>query len=107
MELQIILVFFLGFCIDLFYVLYVNAVRDKAKIKAGVASVLLAAPALFGFMSILEDRWLMIPYFLGLFIGTVTAITWEECDQVVSPNTVVHSINRCSHCKHSCGDNTN
>lgn len=69
------LVFFLGFAIDLFYVLYVNAVRERQKIKAGAASVMLAAPALLGFMSILEDKVLMLPYFAGLFFGTIVAMS--------------------------------
>jgi len=72
---ETILVFLLGFCIDLFYVVYVNAVRDRHKIKAGAASVMLAAPALLGFMSILETKWLAAPYFTGLFFGTVFAMS--------------------------------
>lgn len=76
--MKILLVLLLGFCIDLFYVLYVNAVRERQKIKAGAASVLLAAPALFGFMSILEDKVLMLPYFAGLFFGTIVAMSLHK-----------------------------
>ena len=75
---SLVLVFFLGFSIDIAYIIYINSVREGHKIKAGAASVLLAAPALFGFMSILEDKLLMIPYFLGLFCGTIVAMAWHE-----------------------------
>lgn len=78
MGCKIILVFLLGFSIDIFYVVYVNAVRDKHKLKAGAASVMLAAPALVGFMSILDDNLLMLPYFAGLFLGTVVAMTFSK-----------------------------
>lgn len=89
---MILLVFLLGFCIDLFYVVYVNAVRDRKKIKAGVASVMLAAPALLGFMSILEEKLLMLPYFAGLFCGTVVAMLWEDLHKSRHIDRIVHPV---------------
>jgi len=75
MELdRYILVFLLGFAIDLIYVWYIQALLEKTKIKAGALSVMLAAPAMFGFFEVYEDKWLAIPYFLGLFCGTVLAL---------------------------------
>lgn len=103
---KIVLVFLLGFVIDLFYVVYVNAVRDRHKLKAGAASVMLAAPALLGFMSILEEKLLMAPYFAGLFFGTITAMTWEDLSKGVHVNPVVHPIDGTTPAEHSGTDDT-
>ena len=73
-----IYIFFLGFAIDLIYVWYIQAVLKKSKIKAGVLSVALAAPAMFGWFEVYENKLLAIPYFLGLFAGTILALEWSR-----------------------------
>lgn len=70
-------IFFLGFGIDLVYVWYIQAVNERAKLKAGVLSVMLAAPAMFGWFEVYENRLLAIPYLLGLFTGTLLALEWS------------------------------
>lgn len=72
--IEYIYIFFLGVAIDLVYVWYIKSVLKKAKIKAGVLSVALAAPAMFGWFEVYEEKLLAIPYFLGLFCGTILAL---------------------------------
>ena len=67
-------IFLLGFSIDLIYVWYIQAVVEHKKYKAATLSVMLAAPAMFGFFEVYENRWLALPYFFGLFSGTLAAI---------------------------------
>jgi hypothetical protein len=76
--IQYLTVFALGFIIDIFYVGYISAVTQRAKLKAGVMSILLAAPALFGYIEISGNPRLCVPYFLGLFLGTIVAMELKE-----------------------------
>lgn len=71
-------VFLCGFAIDLLYCWYFQAVTARKKLKAGLLSVLLAAPALFGFLEITQDVYLAIPYLFGLFCGTVAALSLDR-----------------------------
>lgn len=76
--LKVVGVFLLGLGIDLVYVWYLQSVMQRAKIKAGVLSVCLAAPAMFGWFAVYEERILVVPYMLGLFMGTVLAIDLQK-----------------------------
>jgi hypothetical protein len=69
--LKYIKVFCLGFLIDIMYVVWIIAVASGSVLIASSASVAMATPALFGYMAILEDRKMIIPYLLGLFFGTM------------------------------------
>lgn len=71
---EILLVFVFGFCIDAFYIIWVRSATQSKKLKAGVSSVFLTAPALFGFYAVFKNLWLAIPYLLGLFFGTVITL---------------------------------
>ena len=61
----------MGFMIDILYVIWILAVASGSMWLASSASVAMAIPGLLGYMAILEDRKLMIPYLLGLFFGTM------------------------------------
>lgn len=74
MILDAVMVFLFGVLVDVSYVLWMSATVAKSKIKAGAASVLIAAPAVFGVTAIVDSRWLSLPYFAGLFLGTVLGI---------------------------------
>lgn len=71
-------VFAFGFTIDLAYVLWVRAVANGKSLLAGCASVLIATPALFGYVEVYENRIMAIPYLAGLFCGTVVAVKRKE-----------------------------
>lgn len=76
--LSFIKLFAAGFVIDLLYVWYFKAVTAGHKLKAGTMSVLLAAPALFGFVEVSKDYTLAAPYLLGLFCGTIAALSMRR-----------------------------
>lgn len=71
MLVSIVQVFLFAFCIDIAYVFWLESVRKQRYLRAGLASVLISAPALFGFYLTFQNLWLCIPYFIGLFWGTV------------------------------------
>lgn len=64
-------VFCFGFIIDVMYVVWIKAVASGSAWLAGFAAVGLAAPGLFGYLEIVNNRKLIKFYLLGLFIGTV------------------------------------
>ena len=66
-------VFILGAIIDVMYVVWIQAVATGGEILAGFAAVGLALPSLLGYLEIVENKKMMIPYLLGLFTGTVLA----------------------------------
>lgn len=78
MILEVCYVFLFGFVIDISYVVWVRSVAKGRKILAGLSSLLITAPALFGYYSVFHNLWLSIPYLLGLFIGTVIGLFIHE-----------------------------
>jgi hypothetical protein len=78
-----LIVFFLGLSLDLAYAWYIKAVHAGHKLKAGILSVMVALPALFGFVEVYDDRIAAIPYCLGLFCGTILALHFEP----IPPNS--------------------
>ena len=70
------LVFLAGVAIDISYVLYVRAAIDRRPVTAAFASVLMAAPALFGYLAIVDNNWLAGAYLAGLGCGTYGAVRW-------------------------------
>jgi len=71
-------VFAYGFSLDVLYVLWIRGINSGKAVRAGVMSVCLAVPGLLGYMSILENKALMAPYLLGLFLGTVVSISLNK-----------------------------
>ena len=65
-------VFSFGFMIDIMYVLWIWSVGTGNVMLAGIAAVLLALPSLLGYLEIVDNRKMMIPYLSGLFLGSVT-----------------------------------
>jgi len=76
--LDFLKVFFYGVSIDILYVFYILFVSRRMKFRAATFSMLMAAPAIFGFLDIYEKRWLAIPYLLGLFSGTIAAMMYDD-----------------------------
>ena len=66
-------VFFFGFIIDIFYVVWIKSVAIGNVFLAGVSAVALAAPSLFGYLEIVDNRKMVYPYLFGLFCGTIFA----------------------------------
>jgi len=72
--LKIVKVFFFGFLIDIMYVGWLKAVEADSLLLAGVASVGITLPGLLGILEIVDNKRMMIPYFMGLFFGTICGI---------------------------------
>lgn len=70
--------FGMGLALDLLFTWYVVAAANNMKLKAAVYSVGAAAVSVFGTISIYETRWLAVPYFFGLFCGTLLALSLKE-----------------------------
>jgi len=71
---NILIVFGLGLSLDLAYAWYIKAIHAGQKLRAGLLSVMVTIPALFGFVEVYDDRFMAIPYLLGLFCGTILAL---------------------------------
>lgn len=70
--------FALGLVLDLLFTWYITAAGLGNKLRAGLYSVGAACVSVFGTISIYDNRWLAVPYFLGLFCGTVLALSLNE-----------------------------
>lgn len=71
-------VFLYAFLIDVAWVFYVLAIAKRRIVWAAVMSMLMGAPAIFGYMEIFDNRWMAIPYLLGFGTGTVVAMKLDE-----------------------------
>jgi len=70
--------FFFGFIIDVLYVLWFIAVADRKKITAGILSVGIYAPGIFGTIAVFEDRWAAVPYLSGAFFGVIAGMYIDD-----------------------------
>ncbi len=69
-----ITVFFAGFAIDVAYVAWFRGIGDGQKLQAAFASMAIGACGLLGITGVVADRWLALPYLLGLGCGTVAGM---------------------------------
>ncbi len=86
--LTVLKVFAYGLVLDIFYVLWVLSVHERAKIKAGIFSIFISAPAVLGIVEITSSIWLIIPYLAGIFVGTVVGLTLHERLEKREPDEV-------------------
>jgi len=77
----VLTLFLLGFAIDTLFAWYILSVKRGQKLRAAILSVGIAAPAVFGTLEIYDDRVLAIPYFFGLFCGTMFAMSISKVDE--------------------------
>ena len=65
------LVFASSVLLDLFYALWVTALAKGKPFLAGISSVFIGLSGVIGLGGVLTNHWLIIPYCVGLFSGTV------------------------------------
>jgi hypothetical protein len=75
---KILICFMGGFLVDLFYVYWIAAVEKESPYRAGTFAVMIAACSTFSFLDIVNQRWLVVPYFAGIFAGTVMGVTIKK-----------------------------
>ncbi len=73
-----LLVFCLGAVIDVMYVLWIRAVNQRQIFRAGVYSIGIAAPGIFGYLEIVSDTLMAVPYLLGLALGTMATLRFGK-----------------------------
>ena len=66
--------FMYGFVLDFFYVYWFACVRDKNVLLAGLASACIALPSVLGYVAMFENRKMILPYILGLSLGSMAAV---------------------------------
>lgn len=73
-SLTILKVFLYGFVFDGMYVLYMFSINRHNTIMAGISSILLELPVIFGMLEIVEDKKMAVPYLTGMAAGTMIAM---------------------------------
>ena len=74
----VVKVFLFGVVIDVLWALYILAVAEKRRLVASIMSMAMAAPAILGFLEIVESNSLLFPYLLGLGCGTFIGMWFHE-----------------------------
>lgn len=73
-----LIVFVSAAVIDVVYISYFAAVRDKLVGKAILCSMLLGVCGLVGMVGVIDDSLLSIPYLAGLGVGTAIGMKWTN-----------------------------
>ncbi|MCV0439703.1 MAG: hypothetical protein K5880_13840 [Hydrogenophaga sp.] len=64
----------LGFAFDFLYIVWYWACQKHYAMMGGIVSVLLVVISLTGIFEAIDNRWNLIPYFIGLFLGSYAGI---------------------------------
>jgi hypothetical protein len=67
--------FLCGFVIDFFYVAWIKSVQNDEILLSGITSLGIALPSIIGYTAIFDNRKMIFPYLLGLFIGTMLSVS--------------------------------
>lgn len=78
MTFMVLVTFTLGFVLDIIQVAYTNAAFKNRKYVAANWSVLFAGFAALLIICVVHNPWLMIPYLLGVWMGTVVSISEKD-----------------------------
>lgn len=71
---EIAKLFFLGFLLDFFYIWWLRSINKDDMLLAAVASVLVMLVTLLGTIDIVEEKWRLVPYLLGVATGTMVSM---------------------------------
>lgn len=63
-----------GCLIDVLYVVWIHTVNINRQHLASLATVGIAACSSLGFLDIVDNRWLLIPYLSGIYTGTLLGV---------------------------------
>lgn len=67
-------VFVIYFLIDIFWAVYTNAVTSRSAGTAATAGALTYAASAAGVLSYVQNRWYIVPMFLGAWAGTYLTV---------------------------------
>lgn len=74
MLIDIVVTFVAAFAVDILYVLWVSAVSDERPLRSATYAIAIGACGLIGLLQAFDNRWLSIPYLLGLGCGTYVGV---------------------------------
>lgn len=64
-----------GFLLDYWWTVYTRAVLDGRHTMAALSSMAIGGLSAAGLLSVVNDPWTLIPYILGLGLGTYVAVS--------------------------------
>jgi len=64
----------LGFLFDFLYIVWYWAAEKERALIAGLSSVAIVAVGMTGILEAVDNKWNIVPYFLGLFLGSYAGI---------------------------------
>jgi hypothetical protein len=70
---RFVAVFFVTFVADWLWAGYIGAVANRHRVRAGAMSALIVAAGAVTTVSVVANRWLVIPACVGAFAGTWVA----------------------------------
>lgn len=76
--MRYVLIFVVGFMIDVFYTLYTFTVVARDPFWAANWALIIGVCSIYSIREIVDKWILMVPYFLGLWSGTFVAIMWLD-----------------------------
>lgn len=81
---SIIVAFFSGFLVDVFYTWWIKAIGRNAAVTAGICSMLIGACGLLGITAVIHEPWLAPMYLAGVGIGSAGAVWYganHDCNK--------------------------
>lgn len=76
--LLILKVFSFALVIDVMWVLYILTVSKNKRFLASIVSMMMGAPAIFGYLEIVNNVMMSIPYLIGLGVGTLVGLKLHD-----------------------------
>jgi len=70
--------FVYGFCLDVFYILWLNSIEKNWMWRASIWGTILGAITLFATVDVVHDPLQSIPYLLGMFVGSVVSMYYKK-----------------------------
>ncbi len=70
--------FIAGFVFDFLYIVWYWSTEKNKPITGGLTSVAMVGIGMLGIFEALDNRWNLVPYFSGLFLGSYVGIKWKH-----------------------------
>ena len=70
--------FILGFIFDFLYIIWLWSVEKKQAFLAGICSISIVGIGLTGIFESIDNRLNLVPYMLGLFMGSYCGVKWKK-----------------------------
>lgn len=78
METVEVIIFLYGFALDVFYLLWLNAIDKMQVWRASLWGTILGAVTLFATVDVVHNPLQSIPYLAGMFVGSVVGMSIKK-----------------------------